>query len=77
MEFLRVVTLADSTYVLYPADAIQLTVSAAHLITAAAILDTADGSTTAIDLTNKRADLVCFDKRHGYHTILSSGASAT
>lgn len=77
MNFLRVVTLADNTYVLYPAEAIQLTVSAAHLITAAAILDTADGTTTAIDLTAKRADLVCAYKRHGYNVILSSDASAT
>lgn len=77
MDYLKLTTLADSTYVLYPAYVLQITVSAANLITAVDILDTADGTTTSVVLTNKRADLGMFTKKNGFNTILSSVASAT
>jgi len=79
MEFLKVTTVADDTFVLYPAELVRYTCAATKLISSVDLI-TADGSGvpvyTSISLTGKRADLVAFTKNTGFSVILSSSAAA-
>jgi hypothetical protein len=80
MEFLKLVTVATGAYLLYPIEQVRITVNASNVITAVETIGYAAAGThvyTAISLTGLRADMGLYTSKAGFHTILSSEATAT